>query len=88
MRRPLRYLVGDLLWCSGFGPRWPATLVAVGFLGSEDMECYGVNFLGESSGAWVAESRLRPWASGPPSVPERWQRRFKKAMKAAEEFGA
>lgn len=87
-RRRLRYQVGDLLWCSGFGPRWPARVASIGFDGPQDLECYGVNFLGESSGAWVAESQLWPWGSEIKKVPERWRRRFAKAMKAAKEFGA
>ena len=27
--------MGDVVWCSGLGPRWPATVKAIGFDGTE-----------------------------------------------------
>lgn len=84
-RFQLQFAVGDVVWCSGFGPRWPATVASIGFDGPQDSEPYGVNFCGESNGAWVSGAQLEPWAARqPPSVPARWQRRLKAALQAAQ----
>ncbi|CAK9073602.1 unnamed protein product [Durusdinium trenchii] len=84
-RRGLRFVVNDLVWCSGFGPRWPAEVAALGFDGPQDSNPYAVKFLGESTGAWVSEARMEPWAhKKAPSVAPRWQRRMKVALEAAE----
>ncbi|CAK9040433.1 unnamed protein product [Durusdinium trenchii] len=85
LRRGLRFVVNDLVWCSGFGPRWPAEVAALGFDGPQDSNPYAVKFLGESTGAWVSEARMEPWAhKKAPSVAPRWQRRMKVALEAAE----
>ncbi|CAJ1350350.1 unnamed protein product, partial [Effrenium voratum] len=34
-RRRLRFGCGELVWCRGFGPKWPARVAAVGFDGPE-----------------------------------------------------
>ena len=34
-RLGLRFAVGDRLWCSGFGPRWPAKVESIEFEGPE-----------------------------------------------------
>ncbi|CAE7399818.1 unnamed protein product [Symbiodinium natans] len=81
----LRYVVGDRVWCSGYGPRWPAKVEVIAFDNAEDTEPYCVSFYAEKTSAWVSEAKLMPWASTKPSRPaKRWHRRFNAALAAAE----
>ncbi|CAE7559511.1 unnamed protein product [Symbiodinium necroappetens] len=81
----LRHAVGDRVWCSGYGPRWPAKVDMISFDGAEDREPYCVSFYGENTKAWVSEAKLMFWGSIKPSRPaKRWQRRFDVAVAAAE----
>ncbi|CAE6973184.1 unnamed protein product [Symbiodinium sp. CCMP2592] len=81
----LRHAVGDRVWCSGYGPRWPAQVDMISFDGAEDGEPYLVSFYGEKTNAWVSEAKLNDWGSIKPSRPaKRWQRRFDVALAAAE----
>ena len=36
VRLGLRHAVGDRVWCSGYGPRWPAQVDMISFDGAED----------------------------------------------------
>eukprot|EP00439_Symbiodinium_sp_Y106_P028111 s434_g3.t1 len=84
----LRHAVGDRVWCSGYGPRWPAQVDMISFDGAEDTEPYCVSFYGEKTKAWVSEAKLIDWGSIKPSRPaKRWQRRFDVALAAAEGAG-
>ncbi|OLP87387.1 hypothetical protein AK812_SmicGene31395 [Symbiodinium microadriaticum] len=76
----LRHAVGDRVWCSGYGPRWPAKVDMISFDGAEDREPYCVSFYGENT-----KAKLMFWGSIKPSRPaKRWQRRFDVAVAAAE----
>ncbi|CAE7658653.1 unnamed protein product [Symbiodinium sp. CCMP2456] len=87
-RLGLRHAVGDRVWCSGYGPRWPAKVEMISFDGAEDTEPYCVSFYGEKTKAWVSEAKLMFWGSIKPSRPaKRWQRRFDVAVAAAEGSG-
>merc|ERR1719383_184227 len=62
----LSLLPGDIVWCGGFGPSWPARVAMVSFTHYQDACPYFVEFFGVTSGAWVAEGKLTRWGSRNP----------------------
>ncbi|CAK0909127.1 unnamed protein product, partial [Prorocentrum cordatum] len=60
-RRGLAFSRGELLWCVGYGPRWPVQVECIGFTSPDDASPYWVRFLGDGKRAWVQERKLLAW---------------------------
>eukprot|EP00930_Biecheleria_cincta_P062695 TRINITY_DN48147_c0_g1_i1.p1 TRINITY_DN48147_c0_g1~~TRINITY_DN48147_c0_g1_i1.p1 ORF type:complete len:483 (-),score=87.77 TRINITY_DN48147_c0_g1_i1:16-1464(-) len=60
-QRGLKFAAGQIVWCGGFGPLWPACIKTVGFTSNTDPRPYCVEFFGDHKYAWTSESRLRTW---------------------------
>eukprot|EP00928_Gymnodinium_smaydae_P073928 TRINITY_DN57026_c0_g1_i1.p1 TRINITY_DN57026_c0_g1~~TRINITY_DN57026_c0_g1_i1.p1 ORF type:complete len:698 (-),score=98.21 TRINITY_DN57026_c0_g1_i1:252-2345(-) len=83
-----KFKVGQIVWCRGFGPLWPARVEIVEADDAQDSTPYAVKFYGETTCAWVAEGKLHDWDSRKPQqlklLPQRWRTRMAKAIEEAQ----